>query len=104
MGKKNVDKINLKILFYEMVLNSQIFFFVTSYASVPSLKMQKFVKIRKKMSNHGNIKMSDENRLRNSIDWVKKPIQLLDMIGQQILIVRLKMIKQGQNKISRALI
>ena len=40
---------NLKILFYEMVLNSQIFFFVTSYASVPSLKMQKFVKIRKKI-------------------------------------------------------
>ena len=48
--------------------------------------------------------MSDENRLRNSIDWVKKPIQLLDMIGQQILIVRLKMIKQGHNKIFKALI
>ena len=48
--------------------------------------------------------MSDKNRLHNSKDWVKKPIQLLDMIGQQILIVRLKMIKQGQNKTSRALI
>ena len=31
-------------------------------------------------------------------------IQLLDMISQQILILGLKMIKQGQNKISRALI
>ena len=37
--------------------------------------------------------MSDENRLRNSIDWVKKLTQLPDMIAQQILIVRLKMIK-----------
>ena len=34
----------------------------------------------------------------------KKTIQLLDMIAQQILILELKMIKQGQNKISRALI
>ena len=86
-----------------MVSNSG-YFFVKSYASVPLRKMQKFVKIRKKLSNHGNIKMSDENRLRNSIDWVKKPIQLLDMIAQQILILGLKTIKQGQNKISRALI
>ena len=31
-------------------------------------------------------------------------IQLLDIIAQQILILELKMIKQGQNKISRALI
>ena len=34
----------------------------------------------------------------------KKTIQILDMIAQQILILELKMIKQGQNKISRALI
>ena len=34
----------------------------------------------------------------------KKRWQLLDMIAQQILILGLKMIKQGQNKISRALI
>ena len=40
--------------------------------------------------------------------WIKgeskKRWQLLDMIAQQILILGLKMIKQGQNKISRALI
>ena len=35
---------------------------------------------------------------------VHKMVQLLDMIAQQILILGLKMIKQGQNKISRALI
>ena len=35
---------------------------------------------------------------------VHKMIQSLDMIAQQILIMGLKMIKQGQNKISRALI
>ena len=34
----------------------------------------------------------------------KKPTHFLDMIAQQILILELKMIKQGQNKISRALI
>ena len=34
---------------------------------------------------------------------VDKMVQLLDMIAQQILILGLKMIKQGQNKISRAL-
>ena len=68
------------------------------------VKCKNLLKQEKKLSNHGNIKMSDENRLRNSKDWVKKPIQLLDMIAQQILIVRLKMIKQGQNKIFKALI
>ena len=35
---------------------------------------------------------------------VHKMIQILEMIAQQILIMGLKMIKQGQNKISRALI
>ena len=34
----------------------------------------------------------------------KKTTHFLDMIAQQILILELKMIKQGQNKISRALI
>ena len=47
--KKNVDKMNLKILFYEMVSNTQFFFFVKSYASVPLHKMQKFIKNRKKV-------------------------------------------------------
>ena len=37
-------------------------------------------------------------------DWAKKTTHFLDMIAQQILILELKMIKQGQNKISRALI
>ena len=45
---KNVDKMNLKILFYEMVSNTQ-FFFVKSYASVPLRKMKKFIKKRKKV-------------------------------------------------------
>ena len=39
---------NLKILFYEMVSNSQ-FFFVKSYASVPLPKMQIFIKKKKKI-------------------------------------------------------
>ena len=34
----------------------------------------------------------------------KKKTHFLDMIAQQILILELKKIKQGQNKISRALI
>ena len=38
---------NLKILFYEMVSNTQ-FFFVKSYASVPLRKMKKFIKKKKK--------------------------------------------------------
>ena len=40
---------NLKILFYEMVSNSQIFVCVKSYASVPLPKMQIFIKERKKL-------------------------------------------------------
>ena len=40
---------NLKILFYEMVSNTQFFFFVKSYASVPLRKMKKFIKKRKKV-------------------------------------------------------
>ena len=63
---------NLKILFYEMVSNSQ-FFFVKSYASVPLPKMQIFIKKKEKnWSNRCNIKMLDKNCLRNSKDWVKK--------------------------------
>ena len=49
MSKKNVDKMNLKIMFYEMVSNTQFFFFVKSYASVPLRKMKKFIKKRKKV-------------------------------------------------------
>ena len=49
MSKKNVDKMNLKILFYEMVSNSQFFLFVKSCASVPLPKMQIFIKKRKKL-------------------------------------------------------
>ena len=37
-------------------------------------------------------------------DWAKKTIHFLDIIAQQILILGLKMIIQGQNNISRALI
>ena len=48
--------------------------------------------------------MWDKNCLRNSKDWVKKMIQILDIIAQQILTLGLKRIKQGQYKISRALI
>ena len=40
---------NLKILFYEMVSNTQFFFLVKSYASVPLRKMKKFIKKRKKV-------------------------------------------------------
>ena len=40
---------NLKILFYEMVSNTQFFFFVKSFASVPLRKMKKFIKNRKKV-------------------------------------------------------
>ena len=47
MSKKNVDKMNLKILFYEMVSNSHFLFFVKSYASVPLPKMQIFKKKKK---------------------------------------------------------
>ena len=85
---------NLKILFYEMVSNSQIFVCVKSYVSVPLPKMKIFIKKKKKnWSNCCNIKMWDKNCLRNSKDWVKKIIQILDIIAQQILTLGLKMIK-----------
>ena len=69
-------------------------FFVKSYASVPLPKMQIFIKKKeKKWTNRCNIKMWDKNCLRNSKDWVKKLIHILDIIAQQILTLGLKMRK-----------
>ena len=58
MGKKNVDKMNLKILFMKWYQIHIFLFFVESYALVPLPKMQKFIKKRKqfvKSSQYQNV-------------------------------------------------
>ena len=58
---------NLKILFIKWYQIHNSFFFVKSYASVLSPKMQKFIKKEKNLSNCRNIKMWDKKCLLNSI-------------------------------------
>ena len=59
MGKKNVHKMNLKILFMKWYQIHNFSFFVKSYALVPLPKMQKFIKKRKqlvKLSQYQNVR------------------------------------------------
>ena len=58
MSKKNVDKMNLKILFIKWYQIHNFSFFVKSYACVRLPKMQKFIKKRKqfvKSSQYQNV-------------------------------------------------
>ena len=58
MGKNNVHKMNLKILFMKWYQIHNFSFFVKSYASVRLPKMQKFIKKRKqfvKSSQYQNV-------------------------------------------------
>ena len=95
---------NLKILFMKWYQIHNFSFFVKSYASVRLPKMQKFIKKRKQFVKSSQYQNVGQKLFAQLLRPGKKMIQLLDIIAQQILILGLKMIKQGQNKISRALI
>ena len=95
---------NLKILFMKWYQIHNFSFFVKSYASVRLPKMQKFIKKRKQFVKSSQYQNVGQKLFAQLLRLGKKMIQLLDIIAQQILILGLKMIKQGQNKISRALI
>ena len=95
---------NLKILFIKWYQIHNSFFLVKSYASVLLPKIQKFIKKRKKLVKLLQYQNVGQKLFAQLLRPGKKMIQILDIIAQQILILGLKMIKQGQNKISRALI
>ena len=95
---------NLKILFMKWYQIHNFSFFVKSYASVHLPKIQKFIKNRKQFVKSLQYQNVGQKLFAQLLRPGKKMIQLLDINAQQILILGLKMIKQGQNKISRALI